>query len=158
LLLKSVQADTERINNNMANASNTPNVATIPQSHKDLLTAPVAVLATNGADGFPQVSALWFLYDEKASGGALQLSLNTTRQKVKNMRERPEVTLFLLDPASPYRTLEIRGRAEINPDTDGAFATKLGEKYGGVDVRANDGPGETRVVVTLHPMKVNVWG
>jgi PPOX class probable F420-dependent enzyme len=133
-------------------------MTTIPESHKDLLTAPVAVLATNGADGFPQVSALWFLYDGDDGGGALRLSLNTSRQKVKNMRERPEVAFFILDPANPYRTLEIRARAEISPDPDYEFATKVGNKYGGVDMRSNDRPGESRVVVTLHPVKVNTWG
>jgi PPOX class probable F420-dependent enzyme len=126
----------------------------IPNSHKDLLITPVAVLATNGSDGFPQVSALWFLYED----GALRLSLNTTRQKVKNMQQSPEVTFFLLDPANPYRTLEIRARAEVSEDQDGAFALKLSQKYGDVDVRENDQPGEKRVVVTLHPVKVNTWG
>jgi PPOX class probable F420-dependent enzyme len=134
--------------------TNVPKI-NIPASHQDLLNAPVAVLATQGADGFPQVSALWFLYDED---GAVRLSLNTTRQKLKNMQKRPEVTLFILDPANPYRTLEIRARAGISPDPQGAFATQLGHKYGGVDVRNNDRPGETRVVVTLHPVKVNTWG
>ncbi|HEX8217981.1 MAG TPA: PPOX class F420-dependent oxidoreductase [Chloroflexia bacterium] len=133
----------------------------IPESHKDLLSAPVAVLATSGADGFPQVSALWFLYDDNGSDsgdGALRLSLNSTRQKVKNMQETPQVTLFILDPANPYRTLEIRARAELSPDTGGEFAMRLGHKYGGVDVRSNDRPGETRLVVTLRPVKVNTWG
>jgi len=127
----------------------------IPESHEDLLNAPVAVLATNGADGFPQVTALWFLYDED---GVLRLSLNTTRQKLKNMQERQKVSFFVLDAANPYRTLEIRAQAEINEDPDGAFALKLGTKYGGFDVRNNDRPGEERVVVTLHPVKVNTWG
>ncbi|MEO8285520.1 MAG: PPOX class F420-dependent oxidoreductase [Chloroflexota bacterium] len=136
----------------MANVSN---FADIPESHKDLLSAPVAVLATNGTDGFPQVTALWFLFDE---GGALRLSLNNTRQKVKNMQERSNITLFILDPANPYRTIEIRAKAEITQDPDGAFVKKLGQKYGGIDVRDNDRPGETRVVVTLHPVKVNTWG
>jgi PPOX class probable F420-dependent enzyme len=136
----------------MATAPTTPK---IPESHKDLLTAPVAVLATNGTGGFPQVSALWFLHDDD---GALRLSLNTTRQKLKNLRENPKVTLFILDPANPYRTIEIRANAEIAPDTDGSFALKLGNKYGGFDVRNNDRPGESRVVVTLHPVKVNTWG
>src|SRR3954454_10827686 len=76
----------------------------IPDSHKDLLSAPVGVLATNGTDGFPQVSALWFLYEDDAG---LRLSLNTTRQKVKNLQKSPEVTFFAIDPANPYRTLEI---------------------------------------------------
>src|SRR4051794_35234396 len=130
-------------------------MTTFPASHEDLLTAPVGVLATNGSDGFPQVSALWFLYDED---GTVRLSLNTTRQKLKNMQKRPEVAFFILDPANPYRTLEVRARAEIQEDNDGAFALKLATKYGGADVRNNDRPGETRVVVTLHPVKVNTWG
>ena len=126
-----------------------------PESHQDLLNAPVGVLATNGADGYPQVSAVWFHYDPDAG---LRLSLNTTRYKVRNMRANPQVTFFILDPASPYRTMEIRARAEIAEDQGGAFAQQLGAKYGGADVRANDRPGESRVIVTLNPVKVNTWG
>ena len=125
-----------------------------PESHQDLLKADVAMLATIGQDGYPQVTALWFLLDD----GTLKLSLNTTRQKLKNLQAHPECTLFILDPANPYRTLEIRARAEITPDVDYAFAKKLGAKYGGADVRSNDRPGETRVVVSLQPVKVNTWG
>lgn len=128
---------------------------TFPESHKDLLTADVAVLATQGHDGYPQVTALWFLLDDD---GVLRLSLNTSRQKTKNLREHAECTLFIFDPTTPYRTIEIRARAEIAPDPDYAFADKLGRKYGGADLRANDQPGESRVVVTLHPVKVNTWG
>jgi PPOX class probable F420-dependent enzyme len=127
----------------------------IPETHQDLLKANVAVLATNGPDGYPQVTALWFLLDDD---GTIKLSLNTTRQKVKNLQANPECTLFVLDTANPYRTLEIRARARLAPDAGFAFAKKLGLKYGGADVHANDGPGETRVVVTLEPVKVNTWG
>src|SRR5512141_3179954 len=98
----------------------------IPETHQDLLKANVAVLATNGPDGYPQITALWFLYDDD---GTLKLSLNTTRQKVKNLQANPECTFFVLDTANPYRTLEIRARATIAPDQDFAFARKLGTKY-----------------------------
>lgn len=128
---------------------------TFPESHKDLLTAPVAMLATHGEDGFPQVTAMWFLYDDD---GVLRLSLNTSRQKLKNIRKRPEVTLFILDPANPYRTLEIRARADISTDPEYTFAKKFGAKYGGVDFSTNDRPGESRVVVSLDPVKTNTWG
>jgi PPOX class probable F420-dependent enzyme len=130
-------------------------MTTFPESHQDLLKADVAILATNGRDGYPQVTAIWFLFDED---GVLKLSLNTARQKVKNLQAHPECTLFILDPATPYRTLEVRARAEITPDPDYTFAKKLGAKYGGVDLSTNDRPGETRVLVTLHPVKVNTWG
>jgi len=129
-------------------------MTTIPASHQDLLKADVAVLATNGRDGYPQVTALWFLYD----GGTIKMSLNTTRQKVKNLQAHPKCTFFVIDPANPYRTLEIRARAEITPDPDYTFAKKLAAKYGGPDLSANDRPGETRVVVSLQPIKVNTWG
>src|SRR5262245_41766141 len=125
-----------------------------PESHRDLLDADVAMLATIGHDGYPQVTALWFLFDD----GMLRLSLNTTRQKVKNLQAHPECTLFILDRANPYRTLEVRARAEITPDADYAFAKKLGAKYGGADLSTRDRPGETRVVVSLQPIKVNTWG
>jgi PPOX class probable F420-dependent enzyme len=124
---------------------------TIPETHRDLLDTPVAELATLGPDGFPQVTALWFLFD---SDGLLKLSLNSTRQKVKNLRQRPACTLFIRDCANPGRTLEIRARASIQPDPDYAFADKLGRKYG-VDVRTFDQPGATRVTVTLEVVKVN---
>ncbi len=122
-----------------------------PESHKDLLRTDVAVLATISPDGFPQVTALWFLWDDD---GGVRLSLNTTRQKTKNLRTHPECTLFILDRANPQRTLEIRARAEISPDKDYVFADRLGKKYG-ADLRKIDRPGESRVEVVLRPVKVN---
>lgn len=129
-------------------------MVTVPETHQDLLTANVAMLATIGQDGYPQVTALWFLYDD----GRIKISLNTSRQKVKNLQAHPECTFFILDTTNPYRTLEVRARASVEPDPDYAFAKKLGSKYGGIDFSANDRPGETRVVVTLAPVKVNTWG
>src|SRR5262249_22391537 len=125
------------------------------ESHKDLLQAPVGTLATNGADGYPQVTALWFLLDDD---GTIKLSLNSSRQKTKNLQAHPECTFFVIDPANPYRTLEVRARAEIAPDADYTFAKKLGAKYGGADLSTNDRPGQSRVVVSLQPVKVNTWG
>ena len=122
----------------------------VPESHRDLLDAEVATLSTIGSDGYPQVSAVWFLLDDD---GKLKLSLNTARQKTRNLRQRPQCTLFILDPENAYRYLEIRGRALIEPDDDFAFAGEVGGKYG-TDLRTRDQPGETRVAVTLEPVRV----
>jgi PPOX class probable F420-dependent enzyme len=121
-----------------------------PESHRDLLDAPVATLATIGGDGLPQMTEIWFLHDE----GELRTSLNDSRLKTRNLRQRPECGLMILDLANPYRYLTVRGRATVEPDDDYAFAAKLGAKYGGADVREHDGPGESRVVVTLVPSNV----
>ena len=127
----------------------------IPTTHRDLIAAnQVVILATAGPDGFPQVTATWFLFDDET----VKLSLNTARQKTKNLRHHPEATLFFVDPANPYRTLEIRARAAVKPDPDYAFADRVGAKYGGADLRSMDREGEERVVVSFVPVKVNTFG
>jgi PPOX class probable F420-dependent enzyme len=125
----------------------------IPDSHKDLLNAQIGVLGTNGASGRPQLSATWFLTD----GDTVQISLNTARQKVKNLQADPKASFLILDPANPYRYVELRGDAEITPDDDYAFADQVGAKYGS-DLRDRDKPGETRVVVTIKPARIITWG
>ena len=127
-------------------------MTTIPDSHRDLLNGQVAVLGTIGASGRPQLSGVWFL----AEGDTVRLSLNTVRQKVKNLRANPKVSLLIFDNP-PYRYIELRGDAEIAPDDDYEFADKVGAKYGS-DLRTRDNPGEKRVVVTIHPQRVVAWG
>lgn len=122
----------------------------IPESHRDLLELPVVTLATIGADNRPQLSEIWFLVDDDE----IRLSLNTTRQKVRNLQQRAACTLFFLDLANPYRYLEIRGDAILAPDDDYTFADRVGAKYD-ADLREMDKPGERRVVVTIQPVRIN---
>ena|SRR5689334_23437390 len=122
-----------------------------PESHRDLLDAEVATLATTGADGYPQLSEVWFLHD----GGELKTSLNDSRLKTKNLQARPQCNLLILDLSNPYRYLAVKGNARVEPDPEYAFADKLAAKYGGADLREHDQPGQSRVVVTIEP--VNVW-
>jgi PPOX class probable F420-dependent enzyme len=126
----------------------------IPDSHKDLLNAQVGVLGTIGTSGRPQLSATWFL----AEGDIVKISLNTTRQKVKNLQANPKASFLIFDPENPYKYIELRGDAEITPDDDYTFANKVGAKYGGADLRERDQPGETRVVVAINHVRVIAWG
>ena len=122
----------------------------IPATHRDLLETQVATLATVGVDGRPQLSEIWFL----AEDGTIRLSLNTSRQKTKNLRRNPACTLLILDLVRPSRYLELRCDALVEPDDEYLFADKLGAKYG-ADLRVHDQPGVSRVVVTLQIVKVN---
>lgn len=122
----------------------------VPQSHRDLLDGEFATLATVGPDGRPQVSEVWFLAD----GDHVALSLNGSRQKTKNLRRDPACCLFLLDVTNPYRYLELRGDAEIEPDPGYEFAKQVGAKYD-ADLRDHDGPGDERFVVRIRPDRVN---
>jgi PPOX class probable F420-dependent enzyme len=123
---------------------------TIPENYRDLLSAEVATLSTVGPDGRPQLSEVWFL----AEGDTVSISLNSSRQKMKNLLARPAASLLILDLGMPYRYLELRGDAEITPDPDYVFADRVGGKYGS-DLRAHDQPGQTRYVVTIRPSRVN---
>ena len=120
-----------------------------PESHVDLLDAPFGTLATIDPQGLPQLTEVWFLHEQ----GELKLWLNTSRAKTRNLRERPECSLLVLDLENPRRYLEVRGRARVEPDPDHAYASKLGSKYG-MDLSGIDGPGESRVVVTIEPEKI----
>ncbi|RPI88559.1 MAG: PPOX class F420-dependent oxidoreductase [Chloroflexi bacterium] len=122
----------------------------IPDTHRDLLNTDIGILATIEKNGYPQVTALWFLFDED---GIVKLYLNETRQKISNLRNHQECTFFIIDRANPLRTLEIRARAELKLDPDYTFADKFDRKYNS-DVRKIDPPGQSRVIVTLHPVKV----
>ncbi|MGH3167040.1 MAG: PPOX class F420-dependent oxidoreductase [Trebonia sp.] len=127
-------------------------MTSIPDSHRDLLNEQVAILGTIGASGRPQLSATWFL----AEGDTVKLSLNTSRQKVKNLQANPKASLLIFG-TPPYRYVELRGDAEITPDDDYAFADKVSAKYS-ADLRNMDKPGDKRVVVTIHPARVVTWG
>lgn len=122
----------------------------IPASHRDLLKGDFATLGTVGPDGRPQLSEVWFL----AEGDTVGISLNTSRQKTKNLRTNPASSLFILDVAVPYRYLELRGDAEVTPDDDYSFADKVGAKYN-ADLRQHDQPGQSRVKVVIRPVRVN---
>jgi PPOX class probable F420-dependent enzyme len=125
-------------------------MAEIPESHRDLLDAQFLTLGTIAPDGSPQLTEVWFL----AVDGEVRLSLNTSRRKVTNLRRDPACSVLILDLQNPHRYLEIRGTAQIEPDDDYTFAAQVGEKYG-ADLRQMDRPGETRVVVTVRPNRVN---
>jgi PPOX class probable F420-dependent enzyme len=122
----------------------------VPDSHRDLLEREFLTLATVGEDGYPQVSEVWFLAEE----GQVAMSLNTRRQKAKNLETEPACTVLLLDLQNPYRYVEIRGTAVVEPDDDRAFAERVGAKYN-ADLREHDAPGDRRVVVRIVPVRVN---
>jgi PPOX class probable F420-dependent enzyme len=121
-----------------------------PASHQYLLDAQVATLGTLGADGYPQLTEVWFLHDD----GELKVSLNDSRLKTKNLAARPQCTLLILDLENPYRYLSVKGNARLEPDPDYTFADKVGAKYGGANLREHDQPGDGRVILTIEPVRV----
>jgi PPOX class probable F420-dependent enzyme len=126
-------------------------VSDVPESHRDLLLAPLtATLTTVDAHDRPQSTAVWYFVDDD---GQLKGSITSTRQKYRNLVRSPDCSLFIIDPENPYRTLEIRAEAQLTPDPDKATVRKFAVAYGADEsmlVRED----EDRYTVTYLPRRV----
>jgi PPOX class probable F420-dependent enzyme len=129
---------------------------TIPESHADLLHAKaLAHVATIGPKGEPQSSPVWFDFD----GTHLRFSQTTTRQKLHNLQREPRVAVSIVDPANPYRYLEVRGTvAEVADDEGNAFINSMAKKYLDQDVYPWHQPTDHRVVVKVAPEHTSQMG
>jgi PPOX class probable F420-dependent enzyme len=121
----------------------------IPTSHADLLdSTALAHVATIGPDGEPQNNPVWFGTDN----GNILFSQTKTRQKYKNVQRDPRIALSIVDPANPYRYLEIRGVVErIDEDPNRDFVNSMAKKYMNQDVYPGHQEGDERVVVVVRP-------
>ncbi|XVV34539.1 PPOX class F420-dependent oxidoreductase [Streptomyces sp. CA-100214] len=108
-----------------------------------------ASVATLGPDGAPQNSVVWI----KREGDTVLFSSVDGRQKVRNLRRDPRISLSVYDLANPYTSVEIRGTAEIVPDEGKRLPRDLSHKYLGIDPPAEKDE-ETRVIIRVVPRKV----
>jgi PPOX class probable F420-dependent enzyme len=126
----------------------------LPESHLDLLDEPVpATLSTVGPGGYPQVTTLW-VYRE---GERIVTSLWRGRQKFRNLERAPRASLFVLDPANQFRSIEVRGDVELADDPEAATLVTLLGHYG-TDLEHFSGPTTDRVRVVLTPTRVVTLG
>ena len=130
--------------------------AAIPEKYRDLLTGKKAFasLGTLMPDGTPQVTPVWFDFD----GTNLIFNSALGRQKDRNVRRDPRVTMTIIDPENPYRYVEVRGRV-IDITQEGArdSINKLAKKYLGKDVYPGP-PDEVRVIYKVRPEKIQGMG
>ena len=137
--------------------SSTP--APIPERFVDLVRPEKKAFAALGLvmkGGTPQVTPMWFDYDE--SNG--QFIFNTARGRVKDriLKRKPEVAFAIQDPGNPYRYLQVRGRV-VSETEEGAYEQicALNQKYHG---RPNypRREGEQRVTYRVVPERYTSMG
>jgi len=128
----------------------------IPDKYRDLFSKRAfASLGTLMPDGTPQVTPVWVDLD----GDLVVVNTAKGRQKDRNMRRDPRVSLAIIDPDNPYRYLEIRGRvAEITEQGADAHIDKMAKKYLGADKYPYRQASETRVMYKIQPERANVMG
>ncbi len=128
----------------------------IPEKFRDLFDKKAfAHVATLMPDGTPQVTPVWVDYD----GQYVIINSARGRQKDKNLRRNPNVSLSLQDPDNPYRYLEVRGPVvEITEEGADEHIDKMAKKYMGVDRYPGRAPGEVRVLYKIEPQHTTSMG
>ncbi len=99
----------------------TPSLRELPEVHRRLFDEAVtACLATITPSGHAQLTPVWVNTD----GDHLFLNSTAGRDKDRNLRARPDVTLMLLNPKNPYHWLTVYGRVvEVIDETTPNGAT-----------------------------------
>ncbi|MCS6843563.1 MAG: TIGR03618 family F420-dependent PPOX class oxidoreductase [Caldilineales bacterium] len=73
-------------------------------------------LGTLGSDGYPQVTPVWYLFEE----GRLLVSTTADRVKARNMRGHPKVGFAIDRDQPPYRGVTGRGLAHVVAEGEAA--------------------------------------
>jgi len=121
-------------------------------------TEPIAWLTTAGADGQPQSSPVWFLWD----GSAFWLRSEARAGKVTNVRANPKVALHLGDDGHGGDIVTAEGTAEIVDGLPAAVETAYLTKYGAAIVSAlNSTPEQVKAdyptTVRITPTRTRTW-
>lgn len=99
-----------------------------PELERLLDSNAVAFVSTIGPKGEPQTTPLWFLWED----GVLRFSLVEGRQKLRNLRRDPRISVVVVDPAAPTWYVELRGHIDaLTPDPGLMLERKVAEKYTG---------------------------
>jgi PPOX class probable F420-dependent enzyme len=108
-----------------------------------------ATVATLNADGAPHTSVVWIMRD----GDTVLFSVTAARRKARNLARDPRISLSVFDIASPYRSTDIAGTAELVADPEKALPRRLSQKYLGEDPLAEPDT-VRRLIVRVTPRKI----
>jgi nitroimidazol reductase NimA-like FMN-containing flavoprotein (pyridoxamine 5'-phosphate oxidase superfamily) len=119
-----------------------------------------AHLATVDRDGFPHITPLWFVWEDRA----FYMTSIADRPHLKRLASNPRAGIGIdvedaetADGQKPNRQVRAVGKAELFPDGDTVWTTRITEKYlhgpaaaASIASRAAD----ERIVICLRPMKL----
>jgi PPOX class probable F420-dependent enzyme len=109
----------------------------------------IAAVTTLLPDATPMTQPLWVDSDDEH----IVLNTETGRQKFRNIKRDPRVTVMIVDPEAPYKYVEVRGEVVetvAGPEAR-AHIDQLSRKYTGHDY-ANP-IGTERVILKIAPKR-----
>jgi PPOX class probable F420-dependent enzyme len=113
------------------------------------------VIATVREDGSPHVTPVWIDYD----GENVLVNSAYGRTKVKNIERDPRATVTVL-PAEDQQAgyVMVSGSAQLVEEGAFEHIDMLAKKYLGEDKYPYLGPDERRVIIQIHPERVDGFG
>jgi PPOX class probable F420-dependent enzyme len=115
-----------------------------------LLQEPqLAHLAVVEEDGSPHVTPVWVDTD------GMHILINTAKGRIKHLSivRNPTVAVSVADKDDAYRTLWVKGTAELIDEGADEHIDKMAKKYLGQDTYPFRKPGEQRVIVRITPTR-----
>jgi len=111
-----------------------------------------AVVTTLRRDDSPHSTVVWIDED----GGDVLFNTFVGRAKERHLRQNPNVSALVLDPADQFHWVAVSGRATL--DTEGAdeHINKLSLKYMGQEWELQ--PEQTRIIARISVDKVDSSG
>jgi PPOX class probable F420-dependent enzyme len=114
--------------------------------------ANLATVVTLMPDGQPQALLTWVDTD----GEHILVNTEPVRQRARNLRRDPRITVLIHSKDSPYDWSEVRGTVveTVTGDEARRHIDELSRKYVGTDYRNPIGP-DGRIILKIAPAKVN---
>ena len=126
-----------------------------PEQLTEITKPPIlAVLSTANADGSPQATPVWYLYD----GEYFNVTAYTHRVKVQNIARDPRVVLTVLDTVGYGEPLRVLGRASLVSEgvdraTERVAIRYEGERAGRESAARLNAAGD-RVIIRIKPTRI----
>jgi PPOX class probable F420-dependent enzyme len=114
-------------------------------------------LVTVNPSGSPQVTIMWFKYED----GALLFTTTTDRIKFRNMQKDPRATLAVTDPTNMYKWVIVHGKLSVDKRDPEAFYRGLADHYltgEALEAWKKTAQMENRTVLKLTPTQVRAMG
>ena len=112
-------------------------------------------VATLRPDGSPHVTPVWVDTD----GENVLVNTAYGRKKVEYIERDPRVAIEVHDENDPQRAyVSVTGTAELVEEGADEHIDKLAQKYLGEERYPFRRPGEKRVIVRIHPERVDAYG
>ena len=115
------------------------------------------IVATVNPDGFPQLTPIWFHWED----GTVYFSTTAPRLKTRNLERDGRISICVDEPGPPeQQTVVLRANSVTITPGLGTVTEKIARKYGGDDWQARyESIANTpdRIVVSFRPDRILTW-